>query len=148
MQTQLPQSDLNFDLGEQKELLRQEVQKLVARECPREYVREMDEKEEFPRRVWDALAEAGYLGIPIDPQYGGSGGDILDMVIVVEEMAKKSASVALTFMMSSCFGAKALAFAGNGRQKQELLPPLPPRQGMVALAPTQPARGPRLLNLL
>ena len=67
----------------------------------------------------DTGAEAGYLGIPIDQQYGGSGGDILDMVIVVEELAKKSASIALTFMMSSCFGAKALAFAGNERQKQE-----------------------------
>ena len=46
MQTNTPQSDLNFDLGEQKELLRQEIRKLVARECPREYVREMDEKQE------------------------------------------------------------------------------------------------------
>ena len=78
MQTNTAQSDLNFDLGEQKELLRQEIRKLVARECPREYVREMDEKEEFPRHVWDKLAEAGYLGIPIDQRYGGSGGDILD----------------------------------------------------------------------
>jgi hypothetical protein len=45
MQTHLSQSDLNFDLGEQKELLRQEIRKLVACECPREYVREMDERE-------------------------------------------------------------------------------------------------------
>src|SRR5262244_866716 len=148
MQTQTPQFDLNFDLGEQKELLRQEIQKLIARECPREYVREMDEKEEFPRRVWNALAEAGYLGIPIDPRYGGAGGDILDMVIVVEEMAKKSASVALTFMMSSCFGAKALAFAGNGRQKQELLPRLARGQVMFAIAVTEPDGGTDVLNVM
>jgi hypothetical protein len=45
MQTHPSQADLNFDLGEQKELLRQEIRKLVARECPREYVREMDERE-------------------------------------------------------------------------------------------------------
>src|SRR5213594_3610563 len=106
MQTNTAQSDLNFYLGEQKELLRQEIRKLVARECPREDVQEMDEKEEFPRRVWDNPAEAGYLGIPINQQYRGAGGDILDMVIVIEELAKKSASIALTFMMSSCFGAK------------------------------------------
>jgi len=148
METYLPQSDLNFSLGEQKELLRQEIQKLVARECPREYVREMDEKEEFPRRVWNALAEAGYLGIPIDPQYGGSGGDILDMVIVVEEMAKKSASVALTFMMSSCFGAKALAFAGNEQQKQDLLPRLARGQVMFAISITEPDGGTDVLNVM
>jgi hypothetical protein len=78
------QTDLNFNLGEQKDLLRQEIRKLVDHECPREYVREMDEKEEFPRKVWNALREAGYLGIPIDTQYGGAGGDILDMIIVIK----------------------------------------------------------------
>jgi acyl-CoA dehydrogenase len=142
------QSDLNFDLGEQKELLRQEIQRLVARECPPEYVREMDEKEEFPRRVWQRLAEAGYLGIPIDPQYGGAGGDILDMVIVVEELAKKSASIALTFMMSSCFGAKALAFAGSEKQKQELLPRLARGQIMFAISVTEPDGGTDVLNAM
>src|SRR5215468_1061644 len=96
METHTPQSDLNFNLGEQKELLRQEIQKLVARECPRQYV---------------------------------------------EEMAKKSASVALTFMMSSCFGAKALAFAGNEKQKQDLLPPLARGQVMFAISITEPDGG-------
>jgi alkylation response protein AidB-like acyl-CoA dehydrogenase len=148
MQANVPQTDLNFNLGEQKELLRQEIRKLVDRECPREYVRAMDEKEEFPRRVWNALAEAGYLGVPIDTQYGGSGGDILDMVIVVEEMAKKSASVALTFMMSSCFGAKALAFAGNEKQKHELLPRLARGQVMFAISVTEPDGGTDVLNAM
>ena len=147
MQTDM-QTDLNFDLGEQKELLRQGIQKLVDRECPAEYVREMDEKEEFPRHVWDKLAEAGYLGIPIDPEYGGTGGDILDMVIVVEEMAKKSASIALTFMMSSCFGAKALAFAGNTEQKQELLPRLARGEAMFAISVTEPDGGTDILNVM
>ncbi len=142
------QTDLNFDLGEQKELLRQGIQKLVDRECPAEYVREMDEKEEFPRHVWDKLAEAGYLGIPIDPEYGGTGGDILDMVIVVEEMAKKSASIALTFMMSSCFGAKALAFAGNTEQKQEFLPRLARGEAMFAISVTEPDGGTDVLNVM
>jgi acyl-CoA dehydrogenase len=148
MDLQAIQSDLNFDCGEQKELLRQEIRKLVERECPRDYVREMDEKEEFPRRVWNALAEAGYLSIPIDSQYGGSGGDILDMVIVVEEMAKKSASIALTFMMSSCFGAKALTFAGNERQKQDLLPRLARGQIMFAISLTEPDGGTDVLNAM
>ena len=120
----------------------------MARECPREYVREMDEKEEFPRHVWDKLAEAGYLGTPIDQRYGGSGGDILDMVIVVEELAKKSASIALTFMMSSCFGAKALAFAGNERQKQELLPRLARGEVMFAISITEPDGGTDVLNVM
>jgi alkylation response protein AidB-like acyl-CoA dehydrogenase len=108
----------------------------------------MDEKEEFPQKVWNALGEAGYLGIPIDTQYGGAGGDILDMVIVVEEMAKKSASIALTFMMSSCFGAKALAFAGTEKQKQELLPRLARGQLMFAISVTEPDGGTDVLNAM
>ncbi len=148
MQMGTIQTDLNFDLGDQKELLRSEIQKLVDLECPREYVREMDDKEEFPRKVWDALADAGYLGIPIDQEYGGSGGDILDMVIVVEEMAKKSASIALTFMMSSCFGAKAIAFAGRPEQKQDLLPRLARGEVLFAISMTEPDGGTDVLNVM
>ena len=104
---------LNFDLGKEKDFLRENIRALVEREAPREYAREMDEKEEFPHKVWKALADNGFLGIPIDERYGGVSGDIVDMVIVTEELSRRSGSIGLTFFMSSCFGAKTLQFAGS-----------------------------------
>ncbi len=90
----------------------------------------------------------GLFGIPIDPQYGGSGSGILDMVLVVEEVAKKSASIALTFMMSSCFGAQALAFADTGKQKRELLPRLARGEAKFAISLAEPDGGTDVLSAM
>ena len=87
-----------------------------------------------PRRAADSAAELG-----IDPRRAYAS---------FEEMAKKSASIALTFMMSSCFGAKALAFAGNTEQKQELLPRLARGETMFAISVTEPDGGTDVLNVM
>ena len=64
---------------------------------PREYARELDEKEEFPEKVWKALAEGGYLGIPIPEEYGGVQGDVVDMTIVTEDLPGVAARSAWSF---------------------------------------------------
>src|SRR3974390_1660592 len=115
---------LSFDLSKEKEFLRANIRTLVERECPKEYARETDEKEEFPERVWKALGEGGFLGIPISEAYGGAGGDVLDMTLVTEELARRSGAIGLTFFMSSCFGGHLLETMGNEEQKKEFLPRL------------------------
>jgi acyl-CoA dehydrogenase len=139
---------LNFDLGKEKEFLRQNVRALVEREVPREYAREMDEKEEFPHKVWKALAENGYLGIPIAEEYGGVGGDIVDMAIVTEELARRSGSIGLTFFMSSCFGAKSLQFAGSEMLKRKYLPLLAEGKLMFSFSLTEPDGGTDVLGAM
>jgi len=137
-----------FDLGKEKDFLRQNIRALVERECPREYARELDEKEEFPRRIWDALAEGGYLAIPIEEKYEGVGGDVLDMTIVTEELARRSGSIGLTFFMSSCFGAKTLDFMGDERQKAKYLPDLAQGKIMFAFSLTEPDGGTDVLGAM
>jgi acyl-CoA dehydrogenase len=139
---------LNFDLGKEKEFLRHNVRALVEREVPREYARELDEKEEFPHKVWKALAENGYLGIPIAEEYGGVGGDIVDMVIVTEELARRSGSIGLTFFMSSCFGAKTLQFAGSEMLKRKYLPLLAEGKLMFSFSLTEPDGGTDVLGAM
>jgi acyl-CoA dehydrogenase len=139
---------LNFDLGKEKEFLRQNVRALVEREVPREYARELDEKEEFPHKVWKALAENGYLGIPIAEEYGGVGGDIVDMAIVTEELARRSGSIGLTFFMSSCFGAKTLQFAGSEMLKRKYLPLLAEGKLMFSFSLTEPDGGTDVLGAM
>lgn len=139
---------MNFDLSKEKEFLRKNIRALVERECSREYVRELDEKEEFPHRVWQALAEGGYLAIPIDEKYGGAGGDVLDMVIVTEELARRSGSIGLTFFMSSCFGAKTLQLAGSEEQCRKYLPQLAEGKLMFAFSLTEPDGGTDVLNAM
>jgi len=140
--------NLNFDLGKEKDFLRQNIRALVEREAPPEYAREMDEKEEFPHKVWKALAEGGFLGIPISEEYGGAGGDVLDMTIVVEELSRRSGSIGLTFFMSSCFGAKTLQLCGSEEQKRKLLPALAQGKIMFALSLTEPDGGTDVLGAM
>src|SRR5271166_4715172 len=141
-------SSLSFDLGKEKDFLQQNIRALVEREVPREYARELDEKEEFPHKVWKALAENGYLGIPIEEQYGGVNGDIVDMTIVTEELSRRSGSIGLTFFMSSCFGAKTLQFAGSEMLKRKYLPDLAEGKLMFAFSLTEPDGGTDVLGAM
>ncbi len=88
-------AQLNFDLGKEKDFLRANIRELVERVIPREYARELDEKEEFPEKLWQALAEGGYLAIPIPEEYGGVNGDVIDMVLVTEELSRRSGAMGL-----------------------------------------------------
>lgn len=144
----LEMSGLNFDLGKEKDFLRQNVRKLVERDCPREYARETDEKEEFPERVWKALAQGGFLGIPVAEEYGGAGGDVLDMTIVTEELARRSGAVGLTFFMSSCFGGHLIETMGNPAQKKEFLPRLARGEIKFAFSLTEPDGGTDVLGAM
>lgn len=139
---------LNFDLGKEKQFLRRNIHELVERVCPPEYARELDEKEEYPHRIWDALAEGGYLGIPISEQYGGVSGDELDMVIVTEELARRGGSIGLVFFMSSCFGAKTLELCGGEEQKRKLLPLLAQGKIKFAISLTEPDGGTDVLGAM
>ena len=62
---------MDFKFTEEQEIFRQTLKKFIARECPREYQRELDEKEEFPHDLSDKLGELGMPGLIIDEQYGG-----------------------------------------------------------------------------
>jgi acyl-CoA dehydrogenase len=139
---------ISFDLSKEKEFLRANIRKLVERECPPEYARETDEKEEFPERVWKALGEGGFLGIPIGEVYGGAGGDVLDMTIVTEELARRSGAIGLTFFMSSCFGGHLLETMGNEEQKKELLPKLARGEIKFAFSLTEPDGGTDVLGAM
>lgn len=141
-------TSISFDLGKEKEFLRQNVRTLVERECPREYARETDEKEEFPDRIWKALGEGGYLAIPIEEAYGGVGGDVLDMVIVTEELARRSGAIGLTFFMSSCFGGHLLMTMGSEEQKQDFLPRLAAGEVKFAFSLTEPDGGTDVLGAM
>ena len=141
-------AELNFDLGKEKEFLRANIRELVERVVPREYARELDEKEEFPEKVWQALAEGGYLGIPIPEEYGGVSGDVIDMVLVTEELSRRSGAMGLVFFMSSCFGAHTLVHAASEEMKKKYLPKLAQGEIKFAFSLTEPDGGTDVLGAM
>lgn len=130
---------MNFELDKEllflKEMVRDLVQEKIA---PR--AAEIDETDEFPWDVKEALAEHEILAMPFPEEYGGTGGKALPMVIVIEELAKASGSVAM-IPSAQCLGSAAIVLAGTEEQKQRFLPDLASGEKLCAYALTEPNAG-------
>lgn len=98
---------LDFSLGDEQRMLKDSVRSIFRRfEGRRAELREMIiKRREFPREMWEAIAEGGFLGCVIPPEYGGTGMGLLASTFVVEEMGKMgfgNAVLILTTMDAVC----------------------------------------------
>ena len=81
---------------------------------------ERDEKQEFPAQQIKQLAELGFMGMMVSPDYGGSGMDTLSYVLAMEELSKVDASASVVVSVNNslvCWGLEAF---GTEEQKQTL----------------------------
>ena len=78
---------MNFELSEEQLLIRESVVKLCA-DFPDDYWSKKDTEHEFPWDFYEAMAEAGWLGIAIPEAYGGSGRGITEASLVLEEVLR------------------------------------------------------------
>jgi len=138
---------MDFKFTEEQELLRQTIRKFIEKECPREYQRDLDEKEEFPHDLWNKLAEMGMLGLIIHERYGGMGGNVVDMALAVEELGKGMFVLGDIFMQFNCFGPTTISFFGSERQKSEYLPRLARGEIKICLGVTENHSGTDALSL-
>lgn len=138
---------MDFDLTQEQRMIRESVRKFLEKECPKEYVREIDEKEEFPQQIWEKMAEMGLMGLPIPGEYGGTGGSTLDTVLVMEELARGILVASLAYMMCACFGANTVGLYGNEEQKRFYLPKLARGEIKFAIGLTETSGGTDILSL-
>ena len=130
-----------MDLGLTKEqvMLKKMVRELAAREIA-PIAAEIDETGRFPGEVVEKMADAGLFGILIPSAFGGMGGDRLDLVLVIEEIAAASASVAWSFVRSTVVGSLILAF-GSDEQRRTYLPALAKGERLGAISVVEPSGG-------
>lgn len=138
---------MDFDLDEDQQLLRESAREFVARECPPELVREHAAAGTYDPMLWKKFAATGWLGIGIDPEYGGSGGTVLDMAVVLEATAPAIEAIGPTFA-TMCFGGQALMTMGSEEQKREFLPRLVDGDARFALSITEPGGGTDVLGAM
>ena len=85
---------------------------------------ERDEQQRFPREQIMQLADLGFMGMMVKPEYGGAGMDSVSYVLAMEEISKIDASVSVCMSVNNslvCWGLEAF---GNEEQKQKYLTPL------------------------
>lgn len=132
---------MDFDLTEQQLVARDSLRALLKREVTPEYVRECDEAERFPTELYQALAKAGWLGLPIPEEYGGTGSSCFDLTLFLEEMAHHFEAAANIYYTTVVIAADALTHFGSEAQKRALLPKLARGELRFALSLSEPNSG-------
>jgi alkylation response protein AidB-like acyl-CoA dehydrogenase len=127
-----------FLTDQQKEI------KALARQIAEEKIvpvrAKLDEKEEFPWEIMKVLADTGLFGVYIPEEYGGLGGGIFDLCLVVEELSRACSGVAVTFA-ASALGTFTLMEYGTAEQKRKYLPDIASGRKMAAFALTEATAG-------
>jgi len=131
--------DLRFE--ERQEKLRETMRKFVEQEIPREYARELDEKDEFPHHLIRKLVDYDLARINIPREYGGHGGDILDLMIIFEEIAKRFPTLCWSFGNILLYGNEIIGVNGNTEQKEKYLPRLAKGEIKFSFGLTEPDAG-------
>ena len=114
---------MDFSLSEEQQLLKKTVRDFAEAEL-KPHSREWDEKQEFPREVFTRLGELGLMGVVWPTEYGGSGMSTLDYAIVMEELSRADAGVALSVAAHSSLCSGHIYLAGSEAQKKKYLVPL------------------------
>ena len=117
---------MNFDLGEEHELLRDTVRQF-ALEKVAPVAEELDREKRFPYELVAEMAELGLMGMTIPEEYGGAGADTLSYAIAVEELTRIDSSVAITVAAHHSLGTLPIYYFGSEEQKREWLPDLASR---------------------
>ena len=114
---------MDFGLSEEQQLLKKTVRDFAESELL-PHVREWDEKQEFPREVFGKLGALGLMGVVWPAEYGGSGLTTLDYAIVMEELSRVDAGVALSVAAHNSLCSGHIFLAGTDEQKRRFLTPL------------------------
>jgi alkylation response protein AidB-like acyl-CoA dehydrogenase len=131
---------LNFDLGQEHELVRSTVREFAdARVAP--VAEELDRESRFPYDLVAEMAELGLMGMTIPEEYGGGGADTLAYAIAVEELTRVDSSVAITVAAHHSLGTLPIYYFGTEEQKREWLPDLASGKKLAAFGLTEPDAG-------
>jgi acyl-CoA dehydrogenase len=132
---------MDFELTSEQHQIKAAIAKLCE-SYPDEYWAQKDADHEFPWDFYNAMAEAGWIGIAIPEAYGGSGQGITEASLVLEEVAASGAAMnGATPLHLSMFGMHPVVKYGSEAMKQTYLPPVASGALHVAFGVTEPDAG-------
>jgi len=114
---------MQFQLSEEQLMIQQAARDFAINECLPGVI-ERDEHQKFPKEQIEKLADLGFMGMMISPEYGGSGLDTISYVLAMEEISKIDASVSVCMSVNNSLVCYGLQEYGNEEQKKKYLTPL------------------------
>ena len=131
---------MNFELTEEQ-LAVKEAARDFAQNVLKLGVIERDNLQKFPTEEIKQLAELGFMGMMVDPKYGGSGMDTLSYVLAMEEISKVDASTSVCMSVNNSLVCWGIEKYGNEEQKQKFLRPLATGEKIGAFCLSEPEAG-------
>ena len=114
---------MQFQLSEEHLMIQKAARDFAVNECLPGVI-ERDEHQKFPKEQIEKLADLGFMGIMVKPEYGGSGMDTVSYVLAMEEVSKIDASVSVCMSVNNSLVCYGLQEYGNEAQKKKYLTPL------------------------
>ncbi|MCY7292553.1 MAG: acyl-CoA dehydrogenase family protein [Ferruginibacter sp.] len=114
---------MNFQFSEEQLMIQQAARDFAINECLPGVI-ERDEHQKFPKEQIEKLADLGFMGMMVKPEYGGGGLDTMSYVIAMEEISKVDASTSVCMSVNNSLVCYGLQEYGNEEQKQTYLKPL------------------------
>lgn len=140
MSTTQTQAGMNFELSEEQIAVR-DAARDFAQNVLKPGVIERDREQRFPKEEIKQLGELGFLGMMVDPKYGGGGMDAMSYVLAMEEISKVDASCSVVMSVNNslvCWGLEEFA---NEEQKMKYLVPLAKGEKIGAFCLSEPEAG-------
>ena len=139
-------ASMTFDLGEEVGALREMVHRW-AQERVRPQAAEIDRVNDMPRDLWREMGDLGLLGITVEEEYGGAGMGYLAHAVAVEEIARASASVSLSYGAHSNLCVNQIRLNGTEDQRRKYLPNLVSGAHVGALAMSEAGAGSDVVSM-
>lgn len=136
---------VDFIESDEQQMLRKAVSELAG-EFGYSYWRSKLDAGQTQDELWQALGDAGFIGVNTPTEYGGGGGGIYDLAIVCEEVAAQGCGL-LLLVVSPAICATILSAYGSEDQKQQWLPPMASGEKKMVFAITEPDAGSNSHNL-
>jgi isovaleryl-CoA dehydrogenase len=139
-------ASMKFDLGEDVNALR-DVAHRWAQDRLRPMAAEIDRANDMPRGLWREMGDLGLLGVTVPEEFGGAGMSYLAHVVAIEEIARASASVSLSYGAHSNLCVNQIKLNGTPEQKRRYLPKLVSGEHVGALAMSETGAGSDVVSM-
>tara|TARA_B100000497_G_scaffold126928_1_gene167193 strand:- start:97 stop:1239 length:1143 start_codon:yes stop_codon:yes gene_type:complete len=131
---------MNFSLSEEQKMVRSAARDFAQTELKPGVIKR-DELQEFPDNLVKKMGALGFMGIMVDPKYGGSGMDTISYVLIMEELSKIDASASVIVSVNNSLVCYGLQTYGSENQKEKFLPKLASGEFVGAFCLSEPEAG-------
>ena len=131
---------MDTELPDEHRMVRETVRDFCDAEIE-PIAQEIEDEHRFPAEIFEQLADLDMMGVPIDEDYGGLGGDTLMYALVAEELGRVSGSIGLSYVAHTSLASKPIEQFGTDAQKERWLRPLAEGEYLGGWALTEPESG-------